>query len=50
MEWSERKIAVDMVLTDDDIVLKLHAREPDGQELLKRVVAQTGCAFRAGKY
>ena len=50
MEWSQRKIAIDMVLTDDDIIVKLHARAPDGQELLERVVAQTGCVLRSGKY
>jgi hypothetical protein len=50
MEWSDQKIAIDMVLTDDDIIVKLHARAPDGQELLKRIVAQTGCVLRSGKY
>jgi hypothetical protein len=50
MEWSRRRVAIDMVLTDDDIVVKLHARDAVGQKLLERVVSQTGCLFRSGKY
>lgn len=51
MEWSSRRVAVDLVLTDDgDILVKLHARSEDGNALLQRVTARTGCVQKSGKY
>lgn len=51
MEWSSQRVAVDMVLTDDeDILVKLHARSEDGNALLQRVTARTGCIQKSGKY
>lgn len=50
MEWSGQKVAVDVVMSNDDLVVKLHARTPAGFSVVERVVAQTGCPLRSGKY
>lgn len=50
MEWSGQKIAVDVVLSDDDLIIKLHARTPNGLAVIEGIVAQTGCPLRSGKY